>query len=296
MISDPMAFRDVAWNGIRCRVPSDWEISTMGRRYLFLESPKGPELELRWEPVKGRFSHGRQLKRLALSQRKGAGKTIIERPLPVEWETPLAPFDATCFEWSVDPLAGIGVVLYCPDCGIASLIQFFDRNPANRIMHGRVLDSFREHSRQPHTLWAVYDIRARTPGGFRLDRYRFSAGAFELAFDEGGRRISLYRWGPADFLLRNRSLEAFAETVFRLPRNGSESIHINGFAGRQWKSDPPENPLGRLLNRIRLGDGHRWFRLWHIRKKNRILGVGMEGHSPPDPELMETLCADYETL
>ena len=64
--------KQVAWNGIRFKAPRPWQIGRIGTRHLVLEDAGGPVMEVKWGPVKGKFSHAAHLKRLAAS---GPGKT-----------------------------------------------------------------------------------------------------------------------------------------------------------------------------------------------------------------------------
>ena len=89
------AFQEIGWNGIRFSAPSDWQVSRIGSRYLFLENPTGPALEVKWGPVRGRFSPQRQLRRLASMQTHASRRHFRQRPLPPAWEKALAPGRAT---------------------------------------------------------------------------------------------------------------------------------------------------------------------------------------------------------
>jgi len=292
-----MDFQEIGWNGIRFKVPANWEISRIGLRYLYLENASGPALEIKWGPVRGRFSHKNQLRRLAALQRRPPGKAFQKCPLPTVWKDAVAAFDAECFTWKGRPLGGIGLVLYCPECHTATLIQFFRKNGAGTDGRFRkILASFRDHHSTMQVKWAIYDIKAVTPPVLQLTKYRFDAGAFELAFNAGGKKVTLYRWGPAAVLLRDRPLAAFAATVFRLPPLDPSSITISGSDGLQWISSPPENHLIRLVSRIRPAYTFKRHRIWHVAGKNRILGIAMEGKEPLETGLMDDLSAGYENI
>jgi len=291
------AFREIGWNGIRFTVPPDWEIRRIGHRYLFLENDSGPVMEIKWEPVRGRFSHDKHLHRLADFQRRPTVKKFHERHLPSSWEDLLTAFQARCFSWEGRPFGGTGLTLYCRTFRKATLIQFFRKKPSevdSRFHH--ILSSFRDHGKGDRVLWSIYDIRAVTPADFRLLRYRFDAGAFELAFAADRLKATLYRWGPAAVLLRHQGLVTFADTIFRLPAADPGALMINGSSGIQWRSSMPASLAVRLLKRIWPGWAHQCHRIWHVPEKNRILGIGMEGKTPIDADLIESLCSTYENL
>ena len=89
------------------------------------------------------------------------GKTLKERPLPAGWETALKNFEATGFSWRGTSLGGTGVILYCPACRNASLIQFYQRD-SEELKHAcpSILASFQDHRQDDHVFLSVFDIRA----------------------------------------------------------------------------------------------------------------------------------------
>jgi hypothetical protein len=290
-----MPYREIAWNGIRFEVPTDWEITGIGLRYLFFEDAVGPVFEVKWERIRGRFSHNKHMRRLAAQQRRSHGKAFQKSPLPKKWKKAVSAFDAAGFRWQGGPYEGIGAVLHCPECRNATLIQFFKKNGEgidSRCL--KILSSFRDHRTGKPTSWAVYDIQAETPPEFQLVKYRFDAGAFQMIFKAGDIKAALHRWSPAAVLLRNRSLEAFAAGVFRLPPVDPVSIDIDGSDGFQWVSVPAGNPLTRLVNRIRPAVPFRCIRIWHVVSSNRILGIAMEGRKPGAADLMGDLSAGFK--
>ncbi len=293
-----MGFQEIGWNGIRLNVPANWEISRIGLRYLYFENTSGPALEIKWGPVRGRFSHKKQLRRLTTLQQRSPGKAFQQCPMPAAWKGAVAGgFTAECFSWESRRLEGVGLVLYCPECRNATLIQFFRKSGTGMDKRFRdILSSFRDHRSGGQVTWAVYDINAVTPPVLQLAKYRFDAGAFELVFKTRGMNVALYRWGPAGFLLRDRSLAAFAATVFSLPPVNPSSIVIEGSSGLQWVASPPDNRLARLVSRIRPAHTFMWHRVWHVAGKNRILGIAMEGKKPLDTGLMNDLSAGYENI
>ena len=116
-----MSWREIAWNGVRFSTPAVWEVVKIGPRYLLLADQGEPALEIKWERIKGRFSHRTALKRLNSLHRD----TVQESPLPEEWKKILGDFTVTGFTWQAETKGGRGAILHCPACGNATLIQFF---------------------------------------------------------------------------------------------------------------------------------------------------------------------------
>ena len=72
----------IAWNGIRVSVPSTWELGRIEARHLFFHHRDAPAMEIKWEPVKGRFSHRSHLKKLMARQKRHPGRHLEAWHLP----------------------------------------------------------------------------------------------------------------------------------------------------------------------------------------------------------------------
>lgn len=284
-------WKETAWNGISFRAPPEWEVGQIGRRYLLLETLHGPQLEIKWASVKGRFSMKRQLKRLAGMQDRAIRKAFQVCPIPEEWADALEGFSATAFLWEATHVRGQGLLLFCPQCRTATLIQFYStKEGQSDTVAPSLLRSFRDHG---HTRLAVFDIRAELPEGVLLEAYRFNAGEFELTFRGHRHRYTLYRWGPAAVLLEGQSLSDFVTS--RLNMTGLETLtdddtRLEGH-GLVFPS------LGRRLwNRLRKVPSFRWMQFWHDQEKNKLLGLDISGPRPMDPKICTRLATSYESL
>ena len=190
-------WKEIAWCGVRFKTPADWHLSQIGIRYLALEDESGPAMEIKWAPVKGKFSQKALLKRFVSLQKKQVRKAIKLRPVSSEWASVLTEFETGEFAWQTDAIYGRGLLLFCPTCRNATLIQFFRKlSGKDDSVATRVLKTFRDHRADGQVLWAAYDIRALVPETFKLKRYRFEAGQYALDFENGSDRIVLHRWAP----------------------------------------------------------------------------------------------------
>ncbi len=279
-------WKTIAWNGVRFTVPGDWDPARVGRRHLLLESAPGPVMEVKWAAVKGRFSGGRHLRKLARRVGRNGG-VFRETALPAKWRTSVAGFEAEGFQWDAGTERSSGVLLYCPACRIASMIQFLERPGADITTSNaaRVLASFQDHRSDDRTAWALYDMVALLPDSFALERCRFEAGRFVLEFNGPVGRLTLYRWAPAEVLLQNRNLADFAQTVAGGKGLSFRSFTVHGHPAVDGGDPLPVGPGGRLRARLGLGRFRR-LRLWRVAGRNRILGVRLEGRRPiEDPEM-----------
>lgn len=295
--TDNMDWREIAWNGVRCEVPDYWEVAEIGPRYLMFADKSEPVMEIKWDRIKGRFSHRSQLRRLAVQHRKKFGEIVKEVSLPSEWKTLLNDFRSVAFSWHCTAISGLGAVLYCQACKTATLIQFFQiaSNHPETVAH-HILGSFQDHPQDNQMIWALYDIRALIPVEFDLIKYRFDAGYYELVFSNKKLKITLGRWGPASTLLRNRDLEEFATMMTRHPsQKPFPAVRIDPDSV-EWVVSSPATWLARMRNIGLHKASSECHRFWHLKEKNRILGVKIEGKKSIDAAFFNRICDDYGSI
>jgi len=289
-------WKETAWNGIRFLAPTGWEPASIGRRYLMLENEAGPALEIKWGPIKGAFSHRRHLQRLSKTFNKQSNIRIEKRPLPNDWKAALGNYEHSGFTWTGKQVGGRGVILFCPACAHATLIQFYDcQTPISDRVYQRILRSFDHHPINGETVWAVFDIRAVTPGAYRLTYHRFEPGRFELSFEAGRQKLTLYRWGPAAAALSHRTLAQFAQLMIPTLR-GKDRFCIRDNGNRVDFDDIDgfgKTPFWRRFKREKIVMA---VRIWHEEKRNKILGIRLEENASTASMMMESLAKRYETL
>ena len=288
----PANGKEIAWNGIRFVVPAAWEPGRIGPRHLVIESEAGPAMEIKWGPVKGRFSqhaHLRRLSKLTLAR----GAALREWVPPQDWQPALSRFECAGFAWEAGSEAAVGAILHCPACRTASLIQFF-QPPGRSGAAGEavaVLASLRDHRDDGRVAWTVYDILALLPSGFVLARHRFEAGRFFLEFRAGRRTIGLFRWAPAAVLLKDRDLSCFAETVAGLDGMEFRATAVAGEPAVEGR-ERAEGCARRLASSLGLRPV-RTARIWQVPARNRILGIVVESRFAIDSAVMETVWGGY---
>ena len=293
------SWQTVAWNGISMRVPSQWEVSSLTKSYLQLDDGIGPVLELKWQQVKGVFSHQNHLKKLARHSRSVPELNFQQTSLPEEWRQALRHFDTQYFEWQGGEVNGRGVVLYCPASKQASLLQFYQQQgfKGSEVQLG-VLDSFRDQCGQDMVRWSLFGLSALMPKSFELIRYRFEPGRYQLEFKGHQERLELNRWGPADLLMKKSDLRHwFEKRCKELDWCRSAGILESNYDGRPalyGKSRGSNSLPVRLWARISRKLPQVWLRIWHLSSRNQILGVAARGLKPLDEYLLEEICRNYD--
>ena len=69
----------------------------------------------------------------------------------------------------------------------------------------------------------------------------------------------------------------------------------DGYTAVEGRASPPDG-WRRALSRLKLKSSFFWYRLWHLKEKNRLLGVRAESRRSLDFELLNHICANYESL
>ncbi|MDX1709478.1 MAG: hypothetical protein R3274_12815 [Desulfobacterales bacterium] len=292
----PNQWKEIGWYGLRFKIPADWQLGQIGMRYLSIDDEAGPVMEIKWAPVKGRFSHSVHLKRLTALQNRHLRNSVKTEPLSSEWGAVLSHFKASEFSWQSASKSGRGVLLYCPTCRNATLVQFFLRGPIrHQSVSNDILKSIHDHRSDGLHLWAAYDIRALMPATYELKNYRFEAGQYELDFAEGSQHVVLYRWSMASVLLDKKDLVQFARTVASFNRSEPAAGTVDGHDMVEWSTSPASGWQQRL-SRFKRKASYCWLGIWHLKAKNRILGVRAEGIRPLNTEVLDHICRNYEII
>jgi len=295
--AESLKWRQIAWNGVRFDTPMDWEIGKIGYRYLMLETPGGPVMEIKWAPVKGKFKLRTQLKRLAAFQGRQLRRGLREEKLPADWARAVERYDSLGFAWQTDSIGGRGAVLYCHGCRKAVLLQFFETTGQRPFrLADRVLASFDDHTDDRKTFWSVFDIVAEVPETYHLKRFRFEAGAYELFFTNRQSQLTLLRWSPAAVLLKDAGLEGFEQRCLGLSANRSVTFKKRSPLTLELEDGPPSGLFPRWYRRLQRHPHFHCLRLWHEVDKNRILGVRLESRQPVEAGVLDGICKTYATV
>ena len=282
--------RVFAWAGLRFERPAGWETGQLGKDHGWLEADFQPVLEFKTAVVRGHFSFRRQLKQLTRS----TSLRLEPSDLPAAWRPLLKAFNTRGFRWQGPRLGGDGLIIHCPDCRRATLLQFYRTGAAEPQARLKVLGSFDDHGAARRPSVAVYDIQATVPEQLPLVRFRFESGRFELVFGDRRSQLTLWRWSRADAALRQHgdSLLAFARRNGRPADVGASGPARSLGQGlewrwpavrRRWRNRRPPPFRRRLAPNV--------FRIWHCQASNRILAA--RGDGLMDYDIFREVCRSY---
>ena len=295
--TDSQSWKHIAWNGLEFDVPAGWEPVKIGRNYLMFDDETGPKMEVKWNRVKGSFSHKASLRKLGAAHTRALRKKLAFSQLPSAWQQALGGYEASGFSWQSTTVKGKGVILYCPGCKNATLIQFLQAESAlPEALGERILASFADHPANGTVRWSLFDIRVDLPRDMQLKRHRFYTGAFELEFTLNKNTFGLHRWAPANALLQNIGLHGFTEQWAARYCVEKFALQTDGeFALTAVVPQTTPNILRRFLH-FRRKAQLQFIRVWHVEDRNRILAVRVDGFRMPDVDLLEHICTNYEIV
>lgn len=97
-------------------------------------------------------------------------------------------------------------------------------------------------------------------------------------------------------LLKDRDLIQFARTLIPDPKGNENPKSYGNGEAVEWRIDPPARTWSQRWGRIKKRPPFQWLRLWHVPKKNRILGVRIWGRRSINPHFLDWVCEGYESL
>ena len=287
--------KPVAWNGVRFDAPCDWEITELGQRHLLLETNDHPIMEVKWGPVKGTFSHRKQLRRLVRGKTQPSSPAVNMAECPPSWTEALGDFEISCFTWQGRSINGTGLILYCPQCRQASLLQFFHTDEQwDSTWTDSVLKSFADHAPGLEQEWSIFDIRFVIPVQFHLTQHRFEPGMYQIGFQTSHQTLNIYRWGLAAVLLNDGDLPAFAQQMKLLDPMSALPTGSSRPEMAQWSWQTSQGRWSRVWQRLLRAHRFQMLRLWHLEATNRILGVHLASRRAIDIPNFESICTAYE--
>ena len=286
-----MKERILAWNGIRLRVPDDYEEIVHGPYHISIESDFKPVLELRWERQHAGDPR-QQLTRIRAScMEQDRNLSSCAHP----------PFAASVFSaegevaWlessSID--APFLVIRQCRHCHTTLLGQLFVQSERQKEFAAALLDSFTCHDDASKSLWAIQDFRLTLPKTYRLSGSNFAAGYTRLAFEAGPIHLETCRLATAAERLKGRDLAELLQALH--PNLQESSLHWNTAGNQLWSWTEPS--LARqIVNRIRRQKPFCHGTIRHYPEADRILAMICESSRPIDQQEFSTIFATYEIV
>jgi hypothetical protein len=297
----------LAWQGVKLRIPVNWEPSVLDPLYLRLECDHSQILDVKWNRIKGPFEPRRYLQRMIRSLKSQAAL----KPDFGDWEKTGGPAlaklkkrglkcAAFCWQEKKGPAKGPGAVAFNPKSRRAMVLFFSPGNTGrDDSSWAGVLASLKDQSGEDHQDWAVFDLNFRLPAAYKLKQHNFRPGHFQLSFEAGSAWLVIERLGPADVLLNGGDITQWAEDFYKNRQTGLRGrvrLHTFEFKDTQafeWET-VPKGLLGGALPRLLAARAKSSLvRIWRPKGSNKLLVVRQGVRGGLDRAAYQEICEQY---
>lgn len=276
-----------AWRGLELLVPAEWEPGALGgddrAGYVRFDDEWMPRCEIRWAKADDEADFQKTVDEFLEKLRAAARRQKPSRDVRVQDATEsVAPQPVAlrlrAHRWR-DQHQYLLLAAFCSECKNMTLLQLTD---CNASLARQIAASLRDHPDGAGTWWRLYRLALRTPNDWRLIRHTLAAGLLEMEFrGADGLQAQVRRFGPAEILLKNVSLEAFwrARTPWLSPKQAisaerlgnDESLRVE-IEQQDWRAK-----LARALPTWKMREQKKGFsicaRTWYCAASNRIYAV-----------------------
>lgn len=293
-MAEALASYDFGWQGIRLRVPGEWELGKVdgdaNSGYARLDDAEMVRAEVEWRTAPARGVRrpvadlvDRYLEQLQKKADKADMGFVTERRAKFltdkRW---LEGSEYETFIWEAD-FRAYNLARACPDCGRIVLLRILAHKGQNaEQLVNEVLPTLEDHPRDEAAFWSLYGLTFHTPDGFKLTEHELKSGHIKLIFEKDGGRhtVRVHRLSMAHMLLRDTDLGSWYSSFFRKDlrdvrhevaigmHRGHEGLRVGGRPRSRWRQILRPLPLVNPRPRRYLAGA-----VWHCPEQNRICVV-----------------------
>ncbi|NDV23502.1 hypothetical protein [Desulfovibrio sp. JC022] len=297
-----MDLKNIAWDGISFDVPSDFEVSGIDKRFLQLDNGEHPCIELRWYDAGRTYKEKTYFRQLAKKIESSSGLKIESTVLPASWKAPLKKYNTTAFYWQSDLATGRGVMFYCKNAAKVMLVQFIGKCD-NQIDNAAVtlFSSLKFNTPDEDQLWHIYDMKATLPATMALESFEFKPGRFNICLADQTEMIDLYRFSPADVILKDCTLREFSKELFKdeIKKLGLSIAELEYDKGSTCMYGQVKSPSTAKLALSKFNPKRRPYgqiEIRYTRESNRILAVMVKSRQQIPEDRAKNIFKKYEII
>ena len=282
--------RLIGWAGITVRVPQDWALASISadekEGYLRVDDHDMARLEIKWTTSPGFVDLEKTVDKYLQTVKKGHkaddDQFSVDRDIRVVSKRQMQKDNLASFAWSAEQQA-YGAVWLCKHCEQTVIAQVLGRLEEKDLLNTaqRVISTITDHPTDGWTTWAAYGFVCQVPEDFTLTGQQLYSALLKFSFTRDTETIEVGRWGMADTLLRDQTLDQWLQQELgkelRRYKPQSDETRFRGheavaFAGTRM---PPLQDLkcfvlhllGRRAQQKLLGHA------WHCEATNKIFVV-----------------------
>lgn len=218
-----------AWQGIFLKVPQEWDLGAIEgdyrEGYFRLDDPEDIRLEVKWRREKHKVDLGKVLENYLANLKDRAKRKKLafldNKPREELTKIYLRDKEVKFFSWKTNSPENVnangeifGFVSQCNRCHTVMMTQTFLKEK-DSILIPEILKTLEDHSVSDSIQWAAYDFIFFLPEFFSLEKCSLKSGYLEFNFSTkaGTAEIKIRRWGLANLLLKDVTLEQWASGV-----------------------------------------------------------------------------------
>lgn len=297
-----MEYKTIAWDGISFEVPAIHEISGIDKKFIQLDDGNRPCIEIRWYKTESTYKEKNFFRQLTKKIENASGVKIESTVMPANWKKPLNKFEPTAFYWKSDFTMGHGVMFHSPKDSQVALIQFIG-NDGEKLDNAavKIFETFSFHNKESNTPWQVYDMSALLPSNLTLDSFEFKPGRFNITVCDDQETIALFRFSPAETILKEKSLGEFAQEIFKkeIKSLGLSIAQFEFETGSTSLFGQDKEPSAAAKTLSKLSSKKRPFgkiEVRHLTNSSRIIAVLVKSRQPIDANKTKLIFENYEII
>ncbi len=294
--------KKIAWDGISFEIPSNFEVSGIDKKFLQLDNGEQPCIEIRWYDTGKTYKEKTYFRQLAKKVESTSGIKIESTVLPGTWKSPLKKYDSTAFYWQSDLSTGRGVMFYCKKAAQVMLIQFINKcDECTDNAAVMLFESLKFHNGEKDCTWRIYDMQATVPAEFGLESFEFKPGRFNITLAAQTETISLYRFSPADIILKESTLGEFSQELFKedITKLSLSRAELEYDKGSTCMFGQENKPSVAALALAKLSSKKRPFAQIEVRythESNRIMAVKVSSRQELPEDRAKSIFKNYEIV
>lgn len=290
MAREQVKWTDFGWQGIRLRVPEDWNLGRVDGSpesgYARLDDAEIVRAEVEWRTVRERANEsvGALVDRYIEGLEKKAGKAglrfaVQRRARFLKDKRWLEGRDYETFTWEAD-FRAFNLALRASGGRILLLRVLGRRDEDLGEIIEAVLPSLEDLFQEEQWFWSVYGLQFHMPADFKLESHELKSGHIQLNFEKGKQICRVQRLSLAQLLLKKRELSDWYPVFFKKQLRDMDveivaqdvkahpGLWVTGKPRSRWRQLlrplPWINPRPRLYM-----DG----RVWHCQATSKICVV-----------------------
>ncbi len=211
----------IGWAGITVRVPQDWALASISvdekEGYLRIDDPDMPRLEIKWVTSPGfvdlEQTTSKYLQMVKKTHKSDKHHFSVDRDIRILSKRQMKKDSLSTFSWRTSEQQAYGAVWVCKQCERTVIAQVLGRPEEKDLLQTtqQVITSIGDHPIDGWITWAAYGFVCQIPEDFTLTGQQMYSGLLKLSFARDAEIIEVGRWGMANTLLQNQTLNQWLQ-------------------------------------------------------------------------------------